>query len=327
MVGAVAGSPGTLPTNWNVTSGAGLTQTVVGLGSESGIQYIDLRFNGTANASSLRFVTDTTSGVAAAPGQIWSNSVYAKLTAGTMPFITLRNVYRTSGGAAISTPNQQFNLTSSLTRSAFTDAAAPATTAFLQQEVLFTLTIGLTYDFTIRIAAPQMELGDYATTFIPTTTAAVTRIADAASKTGVSSLIGQNSGTLFVEWDNSNKSLVNLIETYNNASGLTGTSSIILQKSNNSQFNIRVFDSLNNYSVIFSATIPSGTNKVALAYQPGLATLYLNGSLVGSNTRTYVFVSTRDAMAFDNRAPYPRAQAAIFPTRLTNAQLAEITTL
>jgi hypothetical protein len=183
------------------------------------------------------------------------------------------------------------------------------------------------YDFTIRIAAPQMELGAYATTFIPTTTAAVTRVADAASKTGVSSLIGQNSGTLFVEWDNSDRGLINLLETYNNASGLTGTSTILIQKSLANQLNIRVFDSLGNYSDNFTATMPNGTNKLALAYQPGSAVYYLNGTFVGGNTRTYVFGSTRDAVGLDGRAPYPRAQAALFPTRLTNAQLAEITTL
>jgi hypothetical protein len=274
----------------------------------------------------LGFEQDTQ--IAALNGQSWSLSCYVKIISGTANSFSLNWSERNSSagflvGAVVTiaptSTLQRFTLSGTLT--------GGATVAAVQPFIRAVVTNGASYDFTIRIAAPQMELGDYATTFIPTTTAAVTRIADDASKTGVSSLIGQNSGTLFVEWDNSNKSLVNLIETYNNASGLTGTSSIILQKSGNSQFNIRVFDSLNNYSDTFSATIPSGTNKVALAYQPGSATLYLNGSLVGSNTRTYVFVSTRDAMAFDNRAPYPRAQAALFKTRLTNAQLAAITTL
>jgi len=48
MVGAVAGNPGTLPTNWNVSGAVGLTRTIVGVGTELGLQYVDFRFNGTA---------------------------------------------------------------------------------------------------------------------------------------------------------------------------------------------------------------------------------------------------------------------------------------
>ena len=39
----------------------------------------------------------------------------------------------------------------------------------------------------------------YVSSYIPTTSAAVTRLADAASKTGISSLIGQTNGTFFVD--------------------------------------------------------------------------------------------------------------------------------
>jgi hypothetical protein len=45
----------------------------------------------------------------------------------------------------------------------------------------------------------QVEDGSYATSYIPTLGAAVTRLADSCSKTGISSLIGQTEGTLFVE--------------------------------------------------------------------------------------------------------------------------------
>jgi hypothetical protein len=45
----------------------------------------------------------------------------------------------------------------------------------------------------------QLEAGAYATSYIPTLGAAVTRGADACSKTGISSLIGQTEGTIFLE--------------------------------------------------------------------------------------------------------------------------------
>jgi len=46
---------------------------------------------------------------------------------------------------------------------------------------------------------PQHELGSYPTSYIPTTTTAVTRVADSASKTGISSLINSPEGSFYVE--------------------------------------------------------------------------------------------------------------------------------
>ena len=45
----------------------------------------------------------------------------------------------------------------------------------------------------------QTEAGSYPTSYIPTTSAAVTRNADVISKTGISALIGQTEGTVFVD--------------------------------------------------------------------------------------------------------------------------------
>jgi hypothetical protein len=50
----------------------------------------------------------------------------------------------------------------------------------------------------IFVWGAQLELGAYPTSYIPTLGAAVTRGADSCSKTGISSLIGQTQGTLFV---------------------------------------------------------------------------------------------------------------------------------
>ena len=56
-----------------------------------------------------------------------------------------------------------------------------------------------------EIWGAQLEAGSYATSYIPTTTASVTRNRDQCVKTGISSLIGQTEGTMFVEM----KALVN----------------------------------------------------------------------------------------------------------------------
>jgi len=52
---------------------------------------------------------------------------------------------------------------------------------------------------TVFIWGAQMEQSSYPTSYIPTTSASATRVADACSKTGISSLIGQTEGVLFVD--------------------------------------------------------------------------------------------------------------------------------
>jgi hypothetical protein len=51
----------------------------------------------------------------------------------------------------------------------------------------------------ILVWEDQMEASSYPTSIIPTLGSAVTRLADACSKTGISSLIGQSEGTLYWE--------------------------------------------------------------------------------------------------------------------------------
>jgi len=51
----------------------------------------------------------------------------------------------------------------------------------------------------VAIWGSQLEVGSYATSYISTTTSTVTRNADLASVSGVSSLIGQTEGVMFIE--------------------------------------------------------------------------------------------------------------------------------
>jgi len=66
--------------------------------------------------------------------------------------------------------------------------------------VSFSVANGNTVDLTLRIAAPQLELGAFATSYIPTTTASATRSADSAIVNPISSFYNQAEGTLFAEY-------------------------------------------------------------------------------------------------------------------------------
>jgi hypothetical protein len=326
MVGAVAGSPGTLPTNWSVVNG-GLTQTIVGIGNESGLQYIDVRFSGTATSTISQVGFEGVNNIAVVAAQSWANSVYAKRISGTYDQAVLVWDEWTSLVTFNATKTQNITLSTQLAR--YTQVNTISTlSAFVRPILRFNLTIGAAYDFTIRIAAPQMELGAYATTFIPTTTAAVTRLADAASKTGVSSLLGQTEGTLFAE-----VVIGFLPSTFVDIFGLGEFAENIFIRLNSSNQIQAVCTKAGTVTVLAqSSTITTGTYKIAFAYKNGDFALRINNNTTLTSTSTNVLPtslakinlgSSIRAAAFEGQF----TQSALFPTRLTNAQLAEITTL
>jgi hypothetical protein len=336
MVGAVAGSPGTLPTNWGAIATGGLNIAVAGLGSESGLQYIDLRFNGIATAGLARIQLEAFTTIAALNGQTWSTSTYAKIVAQPQPPLnySLRQSERTSAGVIVTEGITNISPTTTLQRFSFVRTLnGGATTAFVVPEIQFGLALAAAYDFTIRIAAPQMELGAYATTFIPTTTAAVTRITDAASKTGISSLIGQTEGVIFLDF---------VFRTPATATG--GQISITDQSApfdrvliwNNFTLNTLAANLQASGSTIFSTSLGTFVDgqryKIAIAYKSGSNAGYVNGTQIFTNTNTFTFASTMTDIflgAYEavGMAPHQLLnQAALFKTRLTNAQLAQLTT-
>lgn len=209
MVGAVAGTPGTLPTNWSYyTALTGLTRQVVGTGIEDGVSYVDIRISGTPSASgSVNYYTETSTAVAAAVGQTWAESSYFKLQAGSLAGITATRLYlqeNNSGGGYL--VEQNFTVSApttaalALQRSTATRTLTNASTAFVMPGFNLLLS-GAAVDITLRIGMPQLELGAFATSVIPTTTAQATRAADVATMTGTnfSSWYNQTEGTLVAD--------------------------------------------------------------------------------------------------------------------------------
>lgn len=334
MVGAVAGSPGTLPTNYSEVL-AGLTRSVVAVGTENGLPYIDVQFSGTATGDLfLRYESATA--IVAANTQTWTVASYLKFINQPAPpsFTVFSMIERTSGGSFItSATSSALSVTSSLNRFSFTRTlAGGATVGAIQPQLAFILNVGQTYNFTIRIAAPQMELGAYATTWVPTTTAAVTRLADTASKTGVSSLIGQTEGTIFIETASINVLGVGGGVLFSIATDVNNRIVVFV-----SFAGALVFSRSISGAFVDIFTIPnfiastSGRAKIAFAYKAGDYAYSINGSAAVTSTNAAAIpamsridlASTVGILSIDERI----TQAALFPTRLTNAQLAQLTTL
>jgi hypothetical protein len=172
----------------------------------------------------------------------------------------------------------------------------------------------------------QLETGSVATSYIPTIAATATRNADVISKTGVSGFIGQTEGVIYAEVDFSN-AIGGRFLSINNG---TGDNRILLVRNANLSVSLIVSFSGVSQVSISSPIIGSGTHKIAAAYESNSFALYVDGVSVATASSgtipacTNVNLGNENGIAlFNNRI---RA-AALYPTRLTNSQLAALTTL
>ena len=191
--------------------------------------------------------------------------------------------------------------------------------------------IGCNVSKSILIWGLQLEAGSYATSYIPTTTASVTRNADAISKTGISSLIGQTEGTVFWEGQVNGFGLYpqlfdlnadgnKFIQIYNDIVSGIPTIGIYVQ-------NVSLL--LNNPNI---ATIAYNTHfKFALGYKNNDYVAYLNGVQVFANTTIGVPPTSNfglgDAAQSVSSSNKNVKATALWKTRLTNAQLSQLTTI
>lgn len=83
IIGAVAGSPGTLPGAWSVSLPSGLSRSVVGSGVADGLRYFDLRLQGTPANGTFVVVQCDSRGSPAAVGQEWTAAMFVQIVGGT----------------------------------------------------------------------------------------------------------------------------------------------------------------------------------------------------------------------------------------------------
>jgi hypothetical protein len=173
----------------------------------------------------------------------------------------------------------------------------------------------------------QIEEASYATSYIPTLGASVTRVADAASKTGITSLIGQTEGTLFLEISTlANDGVAKAISLSDNSNA----NIIEFAYFGNNQYNF-IVRRAGGATYNFAATLTNVTamTKFAFSYKQNDFALYINGSQINVFTSGNVPISldTFKTALGDSSLPFDGkvSQVLLFKTRLTNAQLAELT--
>lgn len=195
-VGAVVGTPGTLPTQWAAFTTGGLNPaTVAGIGTEFGLPYIDLRFYGTL-AGDIGINLEALTTVAA--NDIVELSVYARLIAGTIPvgatyFQLAAGRWLTGGFVAGGPVANMKTLTSDMTRIVINEVI-PASGVNQTRPSISLRMPAATYDFTVRLYGLQMEIGAtigaYASPPIITANATATRLGNAPKIVGLNSTTG-----------------------------------------------------------------------------------------------------------------------------------------
>jgi hypothetical protein len=182
----------------------------------------------------------------------------------------------------------------------------------------------------------QVEQGAYATSYIPTLAASVTRVTDAAYKTSISSLLSASVGTLFVEVERQGPSGAdpeNLI--FISDTSLLNFVNIVYDTTTN-RYRAQVREGGVTTGIAATTSPYTGKIKIAAAWEANNLVLYINGVLQATDTSVTVPTVTFDSLALGSyydgsygpdsfRGSF--SQALVFKTRLTNAQLAELTTL
>lgn len=347
MVGTVAGTPGTLPTNWTgSTSGTGVTRQIVGTGVENGITYIDIRVSGTTSGALIFAIqTEGNTQTAALNAQRWTSALYARLVAGSLTNITrvshivryndVAGVLLTSGAVDIVPTAAALNTQ----RFANTVLSTNASTAFVGQLVQIEAGAGVAIDITLRIGLPQLELGFYASSVIPTTTVEVTRALDQAFINTLTPWYNVTESSFVVQYQLSSGSAVS-ISTSRFAFDFTEApltdNRLAIQAIVNALVADRVLVTSAGGSVSFSSngtTVGTTPRTVAAAYKS-------NDFAASATGATTIAVATGTTMPVNQTAVRLGGQIAnsnngqlggwlrrftYYPRRMTNAELLALT--
>jgi len=180
-----------------------------------------------------------------------------------------------------------------------------------------------------KVAAGYFQREDsasYATSYIPTTTTAVTRVSDIAGKSGISSLIGQTEGVVFYDfiWQTTGQanqsSSVNSGSYYNSISfGHYGGA-----------LRLEIYYNGTPISLGSQVLITGQRYKIAFAYKSGDSATYVNGVQLSTSSTSFAFASALNNLflTYNGENFGDKVNTyMLFKTRLSNAELATLTTI
>ena len=335
MQGAVAGTPGTQPTNWEASFlvAGGTSTRTISLATVQGIDFIFAALGGTPAAATYATGFDATTQIAASTGQVWTGSVFVQKTAGDFTgFSAYTIVLREydSGGSFLRQTTTDISGVGSAVARYTVSATLGVSTAYVQLAVRYTAT-GAAIGLTIGFGWPQLELGSFATSPIRTTSAAATRAADAVLLSSLAGIDMSVPGTMYAEFSNlAAPSAQGVVFRFRADS----SNAIDISRSSGNKLRFVVLSGGVNQAVLDSAAsvVPGTTYKVAAAWaandfamatsiEPGVVTDASGALPVGAVTSVGIGWNNVNGGYLNGTVP----RVAYFPTRLANAQLQALT--
>ena len=180
----------------------------------------------------------------------------------------------------------------------------------------------------------QIEASSYPTSYIPTTSSSATRVADACSKTGISSLIGQTEGVMFVDINTPTAipsgAEILPISLFASGAGTGGIQAYVAFLSNGTVRFVYYDGSIIQALITTASGFWSAGNryKLAAVYKQNDFAFYINGVQIGTDNSGNVTAMADLYLDYQGTLQQNTVnQAILFKTRLTNAELASLTTI
>jgi len=178
----------------------------------------------------------------------------------------------------------------------------------------------------------QIEQGSYQTSYIPTNGTSQSRAAEVCvTGTPSTTLFGQTEGTVFCEYTPVSDDTTN-VSRFFRLSNSGNSNQIYLQHEASNKITAVVFNGSNQFVGQTSTGYVSvgNTYKFALAYKNGDYAFYANGVQITVGTATGLGTLAVDRLGLTNSVIGKSSkvkQGIVFKTRLTNAELATLTTI
>jgi hypothetical protein len=202
-------------------------------------------------------------------------------------------------------------------------------TATATESVNYGFYLNNAIDKGVHIWGAQVELGSYATSYIPTQGATATRVAETCNDAGNDQVFNGSEGVLFVEMSAlANDSTTRRINLRNSS----GSNQIRIEFGNSSNLISAVlFNGANQAVINNTSNNILNSNKIAFKYKENDFALWINGVEVGTDiigTTIGAGILDRIDLSLSPNQTYSNIkQIQYFNTALTDLQLQQLTTL
>ena len=195
MAGAVVGTPGTMPTYWAASQNGftGLTISVAATGNNNGMNTVDLSFTGTPSATGDIIISfETGTSISMTQGNTVTLSAYLALVSGSWSNVSSTGLdiqeYNSGGGYLADHFTASSNPSSALSGRTLSVTLGNNLAAHAYPFYQINVTSGQAVTFTLRIAAPELELNSN----LPASVASATVVGGGSLYVGASGTMTYN---------------------------------------------------------------------------------------------------------------------------------------